>query len=118
MIAIWRRAAGLLLHGDYYAHTPFHTGAGGWVAHQFDSPESGRGLVQAIRLPGSPREKLTVYPKGLQPEATYAFEEAETGETRNTDGETAMRDGLALALAPRSGTIWFYQTVHHPGEHA
>ena len=118
MIAIWRRAAGLLLHGDYYPHTPFHHGAGGWVAHQFDSPETGRGLIQAIRLPGSPREKLTVYPKGLRPEATYAFEESETGETRNTDGEAVMRDGLALMLTPRSGAIWFYQTVPHPGEHS
>jgi len=118
MIAIWRRAAGLFLHGDYYAHSPFHQGAGGWVAHQFDSPESGRGLVQAIRLPGSPREKMTVLPKGLRPDATYVFEEAETGETINIDGEAVMHAGLALALAPRSGSIWFYQTVHHPGEQA
>ena len=116
MIAIWRQAAGLLLYGDYYPQTPFHHGAGGWVAHQFDRPESGRGLIQAIRLPGSAREKLTVHPKGLQPAASYVFEESETGETSITDGEAIMRDGLTFSLAPRSGSIWFYQTVQHPGE--
>src|SRR5205814_1153833 len=100
MIAIWRRAAGLLLHGDYYPQTPLHHAAGGWVAHQFDSPAAGRGLVQAIRLPGSTREKLTIYPKGLWPAATYAFEEAETGETSNMDCDAATRDGLTLTLTP------------------
>jgi alpha-galactosidase len=118
MIAIWRQAAPLMLHGDYYALTPFHTAAGGWVAHQFHRGSGGQGLLQAIRLPGSPREKLVAYPKGLDPAATYAFEEAETGETRQLDGETAMRDGLAIRLPERRGSLWFYQTVYHPGEPA
>ena len=67
MIAIWRRAADLLLYGDYYPHTPFHRSAEEWVAWQFDCPETGRGLVQGIRLPASPEETLTIHPKGDPP---------------------------------------------------
>ena len=54
MIDVWRRAAALILRGDYYPHTPFQHSDREWVAWQFDCPEDGRGLVQAIRLPASP----------------------------------------------------------------
>ncbi len=82
LIAIWRRAADLFLYGDYTPHTPFHRSAQAWVAWQFDCSETGCGLIQGIRLPEAPDETLTVYPQGLQSEATYRFENAETGETQ------------------------------------
>ena len=111
MIAIWRRAAGLLLHGDYYPLTPFHRSAERWVARQFDLPESGRGLLQAIRLPAAPQESRTLYPQGIRPDAHYQFENAETGDIRQAEGEALIRDGFTLALAPRSGAIWFYRIL-------
>ena len=111
MIAIWRRAAGLLLYGDYYPHTPFHRSAAEWVVRQFDSPETGRGLVQAIRLPEAPAEQLTIFPKGIRAGASYAFERAETGETRALTGEALLRLGLTIALPPRSGALWFYRKL-------
>ncbi len=111
MIAIWRRAANLLLHGDYYPLTPFHRSAERWVARQFDTPESGRGLLQAIRLPAAPQASRTLYLHGLRPEAHYRFENPETGDIREADGETLLRAGFTVALPPRSGAIWFYQTV-------
>lgn len=109
MIDIWRRASGLLLHGDYYAHTPFHRSAQAWVARQFDSPETGRGLVQAIRLPAAEEETLSIYLEGTRPDVVYRFENAETGESREIAGEKLSRDGFTVALPPRSGAIWFYQ---------
>ena len=109
MIAIWRRAAGLMLYGDYTPHTPFHRSAAQWVARQFDSPETGTGLVQAIRLPAAPDETLTIYPRGVQPEARYEFEEAETGELRDLAGEALIEDGFTFALPPRAGSVWFYR---------
>ena len=108
MIAIWRRASDLILYGDYYPHTPFHRSAEKWVAWQFDSPETGRGLVQGIRLPASPEETLTIHPKG-RPDARYFFENAETGETRDIAGKDLIRDGFTFALPARSGAIWFYR---------
>jgi alpha-galactosidase len=109
MIAVWRRAAPLMLHGDYYPHTPAHRNAAQWVAHQFDSPETGAGLLQAIRLPAAPDEKLTIFPHGLQAEARYVFEEAETGEIRDLSGEALIEDGFTFALPAREGSVWFYR---------
>ena len=111
MIAIWRRAAALMLHGDYYPLTPFHRSAAQWVAWQFDRPEQGRGLLQGIRLPACPQETLTVYPQGLRATATYRLENPETGETRELLGGELLRAGFTFALPPRSGAIWFYQRV-------
>ncbi len=111
MIAIWRRAADLLLYGDYYAHTPFHRSAEKWVSWQFDSPETGCGLVQGIRLPSAPEETLNIFLQGMKPEVRYVFEEAETSETRELDGAALLRDGFTLALPARSGSLWFYRTI-------
>lgn len=111
MIAIWRRASDLILHGDYYQHTPFHRSAEQWVAWQFDCPEQSSGFLQGIRLPVSRQETLTVYPKVLRPKTQYVFENVETGETREIPGEVLMRDGFTFKLPARSGAIWFYRMV-------
>ena len=109
MIAIWRRAADLLLHGDYYPLTPYHRSAGQWVARQFDCPETGRGLIQSIRLPAAPEETITLYPRGIRPDARYLFENAETGETRDISGNDLLHKGFSVTLPPRNGAIWFYE---------
>ena len=111
MIAIWRRASGLILYGDYYPHTPFHRSDREWVAWQFDSPETGCGFVQAIRLPASPQETITLYLKGVRADVRYVFENPETGETRNSSGDDAIRSGFTFGLPARSGAIWFYRRV-------
>jgi len=108
MIAIWRRTADLILNGDYYPLTPLHRTPEQWVARQFDCPEEGRGFIQGIRLPTAPEEALTVYPKGLVPEAVYRFENPETGETRELTGAAIQRDGFTFALPKRAGAVWFY----------
>ncbi len=109
MIALWRRAADLLLTGDYYPLTPYHRSPDQWVARQFDRPEEGRGLLQAIRLPKASATQLIVYPHALDPETVYRFENPETGETRELTGAVVQQDGFIFALPKREGTIWFYQ---------
>lgn len=108
MIDVWRKAAGLLLYGDYYAHTPFHKRADQWVAWQFDSPETGHGFVQGIRLPAAAEETLTIYPQGIEREADYTFENPETGEEMVLSGDDLLHDGFTFALPPRSGALWLY----------
>ncbi|MBU7004027.1 MAG: alpha-galactosidase [Theionarchaea archaeon] len=110
MIEIWRRASPMLLNGDYYPLTPFHRSAEEWVVLQFDCPEMGRGLIQAIRFQKAQRERLVVKLKAIQPDRTYEFENPETGESRNIGGEQLIRDGFEFQLHPRSGSIWFYRT--------
>jgi alpha-galactosidase len=111
MIAVWRRASGLILSGDYYPHTPFHHSDRAWVAWQFDSPEKGCGFVQAIRLPASAQESLTIHLQAIDPDAVYTFENAESGETMELSGEDLLHTGFTFALAPRSGAIWFYRSA-------
>ncbi len=110
LIAIWRRAAPFLLHGDYYPLTPFSRSAEQWVVWQFDRPEYGDGLLQGLRHTACPEETYTAYPHGLQPDAEYLFENPETGEQFHRTGAEVLRDGLTLALPRRSGVIWFYRT--------
>jgi len=109
MIGIWRRAAPLLLHGDYYPLTPFSRSAERWVAWQFDRPELGDGLLQGIRHSACPDETLTVRLKGLNTDADYVFENPETGDQLNLRGAALLRDGFTLSLPRRSGALWFYR---------
>ena len=111
MIAIWRRAAPLLLHGDYYPLTPFSRSGEQWVAWQFDRPELGEGLLQGIRLAACPQETFTLYPRSLNPEAEYLLENPETGERRRLSGAALLSEGLALSIPSRSGAMWFYKGV-------
>ena len=115
MIGVWQRASDLILYGDYYPHTPFHKSAEEWVARQFDCPETGCGLLQGIRFPASPKETITIHPKGIDPDAMYFFENAETGETRDILGKDLIRDGFTFALPARSGAIWFYVRSEYLG---
>ncbi|MDD5705299.1 MAG: alpha-galactosidase [Kiritimatiellae bacterium] len=122
MLAIWRRAAGFMLNGDYYPLTPIHRSPAHWVARQFDCPETGCGSIQGIRLAAAPDATITVYPQGILAGATYAFENMETNETKRVSGAALIRDGFTLALAARSGAIWFYSRTNSAGsslpEHA
>jgi len=111
MIGIWRRAADLILNGDYYPLTPLGRTPEQWVARQFDCPEKGQGFIQAIRLPAALQETLVVRPQALDAEAVYRFENMETGENMDLAGVDWIRDGFNFALPSRSGAIWFYQQI-------
>jgi len=76
---------------------------------QFDSPESGRGFIQGIRLPKCPEDSITIRPKEVCPAATYSFENPETGETREFSGTALSEDGFTIRLPKRSAGIWFYR---------
>ena len=108
MIRIWRRAADLLLHGDYYPLTPFSRSAAQWVVWQFDRPESGTGLVQGVRHRECPDERLTVRLQGLCGDADYVFENPETGEALEVAGATLLDRGFTFDLPRRTAALWFY----------
>ncbi len=109
MIGIWRRAASLLVSGDYYPLTPFSRSAERWVVWQFDSPETGEGLIQGIRHQECAEERFAMSLKALRPDSDYVLENPETGETRELSGSALMSDGFTFALPRRSGAIWFYR---------
>jgi alpha-galactosidase len=109
MAGIWRRAAELMLRGDYYPLTPIHRTPTQWVARQFDLPEKGRGFIQGIRLPEAEEETLTVRPKAIEADAAYVFENLETGKSREMTGAALLADGFRFALPKRQGAAWFYR---------
>jgi len=111
LVALWRRAAGPMLTGDYYPLTPIRRTPEQWVARQFDCPEEGHGFIQGLRLPACPVDTLTVYPAGLVPDAMYRFENSETGQTKDVSGDVLARDGLLLEAPRRRGVIWFYRRM-------
>jgi alpha-galactosidase len=115
MIAIWRQAAPLLLYGDYYPATEFSRDPARWVLWQFNRPEHGDGMVQGIRHAACPETSFTIHLQGLEPDADYLFENAETGEQRRLSGATAASAGFTLSLPPRSGVIWFYRKLQAGG---
>jgi alpha-galactosidase len=108
MLAVWRRVADLILHGDYYEHTPFHITTEKWVALQFDCPESGTGFIQGIRLQKCVEETLTIHPCAIDADAMYRFENPETGERKEIAGVELAKNGFTFALPQRSGAIWLY----------
>ena len=105
MIAVWRRAAPILLHGDYYPLTPHSHAADRWVVRQFDWPERGIGLVQGIRLQHCEQEQMTVQLPALEPDAVYVFDDPETGERLERCGG----DAFTFALPARTGALWLYR---------
>ncbi|GMV37671.1 MAG: hypothetical protein AMXMBFR61_21790 [Fimbriimonadales bacterium] len=111
LIALWRKAAHLLVYGDYYALTPYHRDATQWVVRQFDEPTTGRGAIQAIRLPKSADESFVVRPKGVDAEARYVFENGNTGETVETEGQKLQSEGFTITLPQRSAVLWFYRKL-------
>ncbi len=109
MIAIWRRAAEILLHGDYYPLTPFSRAADRWVVWQFDRPEADMGFVQGIRHRDCPQDTMTVRLQALDPEAGYVLDNPETGERIHAAGSSLLGEGFTLTLPPRGAAIWFYR---------
>jgi alpha-galactosidase len=114
MIGIWRRAAELVVEGDYYPLTPAGRSDTSWVAGQFNRPPdlAGRGVpdgfIQAIRLAHCDQPTLKVRLAGLRMDATYLLENPETGQQREVKGASLAEDGLVFDNPQRSGSIWFY----------
>ena len=109
MIGLWRKAAEIFLHGDYYPLTPFSKSAGQWVARQIEIPEEHRGLVQALRLKDCPAESFTAYPMVTAPGADYVFENPETSQSTKIAGAELAAKGFSFTLPKRSAGIWFYR---------
>ena len=111
MVDLWRKTADTFLFGDYYPLTPYSKSNDRWEVWQFERPEVSGGLLQGIRLAGSPDPSITVFPHVLSETANYHFENPETQETIDMTGSALKKDGFTLKLSPRSGAIWLYRVI-------
>jgi hypothetical protein len=107
MDPIWRKAADIMLSGDYYPLTECRRSPEDCYAMQFDDPVRGIGFIQVVRNTLVISDSFTARPFADE-EAEYAFENALTGEKFEISG-AELKKGLAVLIPKRSGVIWFYK---------
>lgn len=107
---IWRRAARLMLDGDYYPLTECKKSVSDWYACQFDDFDKGRGFIQLIRNYAAEDDTFTVFPKVCDGKR-YVFENSNTGEFFEKTSAELKNEGFLTALEKRSGVVFFYEIL-------
>jgi len=101
-VAEWERLAPFLL-ADYYPLTRYQPGADTWMAWQFNSPETGGGMVQAFRRAESIYESARLRLHGLDAGARYEFRNIDTEATEMLAGAEAMDLGISVPIGRAPG---------------
>lgn len=95
------------LTADFYSIASDATGDDVWCCHQYNRPEDGDGILLCFRRPKSVYDRAVLRLRGLDPTATYAFTDADSGETVCRTGEEASRFSMEIH-EPRSSRLLFY----------
>jgi alpha-galactosidase len=91
------------IFGDFYPLTTYGIAAKDWMAWQFDRPDLGEGMVQAFRRQDCAGSVERYRLLGLDPEASYAATDLDSGESRTASGRDLMEGGLEVRVAGRPG---------------
>lgn len=108
MQPIWRKAAEMMLRGDYYPLTLCRASMEDFCAHQFHDPAKEDGFIEIMRNNLCAEPAFTARFEALVPDGVYALTEAESGEIREFTG-LQLADGLTVELPAHSGRIYFYE---------
>ena len=87
--------------GDYYPLTEYSQAKDAWMAYQLDRPETGDGLVVALKRPLSGFTEALLPLHGLQPAGRYEITNLDTVERQIAEGSALMSDGLRVRLETR-----------------
>ena len=104
-VAQFERVAPSLL-GDYYPLTPYNSGNDGFMAWQYDLPESGEGVVQVFRREDSPVVSAKFKLHGLDASAKYEVENLDGGMKTMT-GQELMEEGLEANTKTQPAALIF-----------
>jgi alpha-galactosidase len=85
-------------YGDYYPLTPYSQAPDAWIAYQLDLPESGEGLVVALKRPKSMVKGQRLRLFGLDGAATYEVTNLDSSQSRKIAGSVLTGQGLELVL--------------------
>ena len=110
MNKIWRRAADFMMHGDYYPLTECRLHTEDWYAMQFENDTTGKGFIQLIRNVKSEDESFTAK-MHADGDFRYIFENSDTGDIFELDGEDIVKNGFTASLPKYTGVIWFYTKI-------
>ncbi len=109
MIADQRRAIPYFL-GDFYPLTSCSTSPEEWMAYQMHRDDLNEGFIVAFRREKSPFIAADFNPQAFDEQATYEFEDADTGKKETITGQTLKTRGLRITLdTPRSSRLLFYR---------
>ena len=108
MLPIWRKAARLMLSGDYYPLTECRKSQEDFYAMQFHDPAAEKGFVQIMRYNRCSEETITLHLHAVDIDAAYIFTEAESGENAEYTGK-ALLGGVTFSLPIHTGRIYFYE---------
>jgi alpha-galactosidase len=96
--------------GDYYPLTDANPDFRQWAAYQMNHPETGEGFLMAFRRKDSPWSEAQFKLRGLDPEAEYEVENADTGKKRRLQGKDLLDQGLSVRLSrPDKSSLIFYR---------
>jgi alpha-galactosidase len=92
-------------YGDYYPLTGYSQATDQWMAYQLDRPDTGQGLVVALRRPESPYETSRFRLQGLDETASYQITDLDTGAEARATGHELSERGLLVAIDSKPGSI-------------
>ncbi len=105
---IWRKAAEIMLSGDYYPLTECKKDPADWYAFQFNDSQKKIGFIQIIR---NTKTETNIFKTKIfigEEAEKFEFENMETGIILNYNSY-GLRDGFEVSIPPRSGVVWFYK---------
>lgn len=99
-----------LMDGDYYmlANPEDYKTANSSIMYY--KPETGEGYLLAFRPRQSDESTMTLALKGLDPDAEYTVENADTGEVVTGSGKILMENGLVLTMERARSSMLIFIT--------
>ena len=84
--------------GDYYPLTEYSQAEDAWMVYQLDLPETGEGLIVALKRPLSSLTMGSFALKALDRHARYQIADLDSGKSETVSGAFLTDDGLRIAL--------------------
>ncbi|MCL2709778.1 MAG: alpha-galactosidase [Planctomycetaceae bacterium] len=86
---------------DYYPLTPYSLDESTWLAWQYVAYDGSGGIVQIFKRSQSPYETARLRMYGLDPNATYVFEDFDGNPEIRSTGKELMEQGLQMTITER-----------------
>ena len=94
-------------YGDFYPLTTYSQDSSVWMAYQLDLPDTGEGLVVALRRPQSPYEIGRFPLHGIEGGANYEVRNLDGGKATRLSGTELTGAGLPVIVKQKPGSALF-----------
>ena len=111
MVSIWRKAALIMISGNYYPLTECRKNPEDVYAMQFHIPEEGRGFVQIVAGKDCAHDSYNLICEKLNPDKKYLFTDEER-DVQFTYSGAELTSGICHKLEKRTGYLYFYEEIN------